>query len=292
LNNPLKQIRKLDKCEKSSSLIGHGKWLGSNPILMVPMFHWNGDPEIFRIGIIAMRWYGLMFMLSFVFGMYILDWIYRKEHKPAANNNKLLAHMLIGALAGARIGHCFFYDPSYYLCHPLEILTIWEGGLASHGAAIGILLMLYFYSKKHPDQPYLWLVDRIAIAVALAGTFIRIGNFFNSEIIGTPSLLPWSVVFCRIDNIARHPAQLYEALAYLVIFLVLLMIYKRRFEEIPQGLLLGLFLVLVFGFRFFVEFAKENQAAFEEHMDLNMGQLLSLPAVPAGLFLVFRAMRK
>jgi len=256
------------------------------------MFHWNVDPEIFRIGIFAIRWYSLMFMLSFICGIYIFTWIYKKEKKPLADLDQLLIYMLIGTVVGARLGHCFFYDPAYYLSNPLKVLKVWEGGLASHGAAIGILLVLFFYSKKHKDQPYLWLVDRMVITVALAGMFIRTGNFFNSEIIGGPTQLPWAIIFDNVDQIPRHPSQLYEALAYLIIFVVLLMIYRRNGEKTRNGLLLGLFLVLIFGFRFLVEFVKENQVAFEQGMMLNMGQLLSIPAVAAGAYLIFRAYRK
>ncbi|HUH96953.1 MAG TPA: prolipoprotein diacylglyceryl transferase [Anaerolineales bacterium] len=256
------------------------------------MVHWNVDPEIYRIGPVAIRWYGLFFMLSFVCGIFILDWIYKKEKKPQEDMQQLLLYMLIGTMAGARLGHCLFYDPSYYLSNPLEILKVWEGGLASHGAAIGILLALYFYSRKHMDQPYLWLLDRMVIPVALAGMFIRTGNFFNSEIIGIPTQIPWAVIFERVDGMPRHPAQLYEALECLIIFVILFIVYKRRGALVPKGMLLGLFLILIFGFRFFVEFFKENQVAFEQRMPLHMGQILSIPAVLTGFFLCLRTFRR
>jgi len=256
------------------------------------MVHWNVDPEIYRIGPVAIRWYGLFFMLSFVCGIFILDWIYKKEKKPQEDMQQLLLYMLIGTMAGARLGHCLFYDPSYYLSNPLEILKVWEGGLASHGAAIGILLALYFYSRKHMDQPYLWLLDRMVIPVALAGMFIRTGNFFNSEIIGIPTQIPWAVIFERVDGMPRHPAQLYEALECLIIFVILFIVYKRRGALVPRGMLLGLFLILIFGFRFFVEFFKENQVAFEQRMPLHMGQILSIPAVLTGFFLCLRTFRR
>ena len=256
------------------------------------MVHWNVDPEIYRIGPVAIRWYGLFFMLSFVCGIFILDWIYKKEKKPQEDMHQLLLYMLIGTMAGARLGHCLFYDPSYYLSNPLEILKVWQGGLASHGAAIGILLALYFYSRKHMDQPYLWLLDRMVIPVALAGMFIRTGNFFNSEIIGIPTQIPWAVIFERVDGMPRHPAQLYEALECLIIFVILFIVYKRRGALVPKGMLLGLFLILIFGFRFFVEFFKENQVAFEQRMPLHMGQILSIPAVLTGFFLCLRTFRR
>jgi len=253
------------------------------------MFHWNMDPEIVRIGFVSLRYYSLLFMVSFIAGIYIFRWIYKKEDKPVADIDQLFIYMILGTVIGARLGHCLFYDPVYYISNPLRILKVWEGGLASHGAAIGILIALYLYSKKRPDQPYLWLVDRIVITVALAGFFIRTGNFFNSEIIGVETSVPWAVIFDRVDSLPRHAAQLYEAFAYLGIFFVLFQVYKKEGERTARGLLLGLFLILVFGFRFFVENLKENQVAFEEGMRRNMGQILSIPAVLVGIVLIFKS---
>jgi len=253
------------------------------------MIEWNVDPEIVRIGFISLRYYSLMFMLSFGIGIYIFHWVYKRENKPKADLDPLLIYMLFGTIVGARLGHCLFYDPAYYLSHPIKILHVWEGGLASHGAAIGILLSLYLFSRKRPDQPFLWVVDRMVITVALAGCFIRLGNLFNSEILGKPADVPWAFIFVRVDQIPRHPTQIYEALAYLVIFLILFYIYKKRGANTARGYLLGLFLALIFGFRFFVEFFKEIQSDFEAGMTLNMGQLLSIPAVIGGLILFLKA---
>ena len=257
------------------------------------MIEWNVNPEIFHIGFISIRYYSLLFMLSFILGIVIFNNIYKREHKPKADLDPLLIYMMLGTVIGARLGHCLFYDPSYYLSNPIKILKVWEGGLASHGAAIGILLSLYLYSRKHPDQPFLWLVDRIVITVALAGFFIRMGNLFNSEIIGKPTDVPWAFIFVRAQvpdpMISRHPTQIYEALAYLVIFGILYYIYKKQGPKVRRGFLLGLFLILVFGVRFFVEFLKENQVAFEAGMALNMGQILSIPAVIAGIVLIIWA---
>jgi phosphatidylglycerol:prolipoprotein diacylglycerol transferase len=255
------------------------------------MIHWNVDPEIFHIGIISIRYYSLLFMLSFIVGIYIFQWVYKRENKPKEALDPLLIYMLLGTVIGARLGHCLFYDASYYLSHPIKIFKVWEGGLASHGAAIGILLSLYLFSRKHPEQPFLWLVDRIVITVALAGSFIRLGNLFNSEIIGKPADVPWSFVFERVDNIPRHPTQIYESVAYFIIFVILFRIYKKYGSATPRGYLLGLFLVLVFGFRFFVEFLKENQVAFESGMALNMGQILSIPAVIGGMILIYYSLK-
>ncbi len=252
------------------------------------MFHWNVNPELFHYGFIHIRYYSLMWMLAFLVGIYIFNWIYKREHKPVEDLDSLLVYVLLGTIIGARLGHCIFYDPVYYFSQPVRILKIWEGGLASHGAAIGILLALYLYARKHPDQPFLWLVDRITIAVAIGGSFVRIGNFFNSEIIGRPAHVPWAVIFDRVDQIPRHPTQIYEALAYFLIFLYLLYKYKKQGANTPHGQLFGLFLILVFGFRFFVEFFKEYQEPFEAHLPLDMGQILSVPLVLLGIYYLVR----
>ncbi len=252
------------------------------------MFHWNINPEIFSYGFIHIRYYSLLFMLAFIFGIYLFNWIYKRENKPIKDLDTLLVYMLLGTIIGARLGHVIFYDPVYYFSEPVRILKVWEGGLASHGAAIGILVALYFYTRTRPDQPFLWLVDRIVIGVALGGSLIRLGNFFNSEIIGRPTDLPWSVVFERVDSIPRHPTQLYESLAYLLIFAFLFFKYKRLGAKTPRGHLFGSFLILVFGFRFFVEFLKENQSAFEAQLPLNMGQILSIPLVLLGIYFLVK----
>lgn len=257
------------------------------------MIEWNMDPEIFSIGFVSIRYYSLLFMLSFIIGIAIFHGVYKRENQPKEDLDPLLIYMMLGTVIGARLGHCFFYDPIYYLSNPVKILKVWEGGLASHGAAIGILLALYLFSKKHPHQPFLWLVDRVVITVALAGFFIRTGNLFNSEIIGKATNVPWAFIFVRAqvsDPLTpRHPAQIYEALAYLIIFFILYRIYKTQESKVRRGFLLGLFLTLIFGVRFIVEFFKENQVAFESGLALNMGQILSVPAVIAGLILMLRA---
>ena len=185
----------------------------------------------------------------------------------------------------------FFCQPEYYLSNPLEILKIWHGGLASHGAAVGILISLYYFSKKN-KRPYLWILDRIAIVVALAGFFIRMGNLMNSEIYGIETNLPWGFVFIRDGQIVpKHPTQIYEALSYLLIFVLLYFIYKKKGEGVKQGLLFSLFMILLFSVRFFIEFIKEDQVRFEQGMYLNMGQWLSIPFVLMGLFLLFRSLK-
>ena len=202
--------------------------------------------------------------------------------------------MIVGAIVGARLGHCLFYRPDYYLANPLEIIAFWKGfrGLASHGGAVGILFALYIFSRRHPNQPYLWLVDKVVGPTALGGFFIRMGNFMNSEILGVPTEGPWGVVFTRIDPFPRHPAQLYEAFSYLLIFFFLFGLYRKKGPDLPRGLLTGLFLALVFGARFLIEFVKERHAAFEAGLPLSMGQLLSIPVVLVGVGLVVWATRK
>lgn len=252
------------------------------------MIKWNPDPVIFEIGPLALRWYSLGFMLAFYLGFLLLKWIFDKEKKPMPDLDQLFIYVFIATILGARLGHCLFYDPAYYLKNPIEILKVWKGGLASHGAAIAILIALYLYSSKRPSQPFLWLLDRISIVIALAGFFIRMGNLFNSEIIGRPADVPWAFVFTKVDMLPRHPTQLYEALAYLSVAVLLYFLYKRKMENTERGLLFGVFLVGVFGFRFFVEFFKENQSGFESGMLLNLGQLLSIPLVIVGIYLLIR----
>jgi prolipoprotein diacylglyceryl transferase len=230
--------------------------------------------------------------MSFLVGYQIMLVIFNKEKKSEQDLNDLVWVMILGTVLGARIGHCLFYNPSYYLRHPEEILQIWKGGLASHGAAIGIMIAIYFYVRKRKDMTYLWIFDRIVITVALAGFFIRMGNLFNSEIIGKPTNSSWGFVFTSVDMIPRHPAQLYESIAYLFIFFFLFWFYFKKEGKFKQGLIFGLFLVLVFSFRFFVEFFKENQSSFEAGMFLNMGQLLSIPLVILGIYLLFRKEKK
>lgn len=267
------------------------------------MIRWDVDPEIFRIGFFALRWYSLLFMLSFIVGLVIFNWIYKQEKRNVADIDQFLIYMLLGTVIGARLGHCLFYDPAYYLSNPLLILKVWQGGLASHGAAIGILIAIYLYSRKKKDQPYLWILDRVVITVALAGFFIRLGNLFNSEICGKPTDAPWAFLFIRakylyedvggkLGPVPRHPTQLYEALAYLVIFVILFFIYKKYKANVKPGLLFGLFLVLVFGFRFFIEFTKTIQESFSTSIPLNMGQLLSIPLVLTGFYFIWYAFSK
>lgn len=252
------------------------------------MIEWNVSPEIIKLGPFSLRWYGLLFAGAFLISFQIMTKIYQTEGKTEKDLNDGLWAVILGTVIGARLGHCLFYNPIYYLSNPLEILQIWKGGLASHGAAIGILTAIYFYTKNRKDISYIWMMDRLVIVVALSGMMIRIGNLFNSEIIGKPTNGNWGVIFSQVDNIPRHPAQLYEAVFYLLTFLVLFYLYKSRMNQLHRGFIFGLFLIMVFGFRFLIEFVKEDQTYFEAYLPLNMGQLLSIPLVLVGCWLIFR----
>jgi prolipoprotein diacylglyceryl transferase len=253
---------------------------------------WNVNPEIFRIGSFAIRWYGLLFASSFLVGYIIMSRIFRNENLSDSVLDRLTIYIAIGTIVGARLGHCFFYEPGYYLAHPLEILMTWHGGLASHGAAIGILAAIWFFVRKE-KKDYTWVIDRIAIVVALSGFFIRMGNLMNSEIYGVETTVPWGFVFLRNGETApKHPTQIYEALAYLFIFITLYWLYWRKKGEHIQGTLISLALIMIFTARFFIEFLKEDQVAFESGMKLNMGQLLSLPFILLGVFWLYYSLKK
>jgi len=204
--------------------------------------------------------------------------------------DELSTYMIIFTVVGARLGHTLFYEPGYYLSHPLEILMIWKGGLASHGAAIGILTGIYFFARKN-HKPYLWVMDRIVIVVALAGFFIRTGNLMNSEIFGDITTLPWGFKFVNYYDPAyaadpRHPTQIYEGLCYLFSFFFLYRYYWKHNGYPRPGKLFGYFLIFIFTSRFFIEFIKVPQVGFEENMMLDMGQLLSIPFILAGVALL------
>jgi len=376
---------------------------------MLSYIIWSPNPDFFHweaVGL-TVRWYGLLFASGFLISQQILFYIFRKEGKSEKFVEILTVYMIIATIIGARLGHVLFYEPDKYLKNPLDILKIWEGGLASHGAAIGILVALYLYAnypiiiklnwkfpflhyhakkQKREGQTYLWVVDRIVIVVAITGCLIRLGNFINSEIVGLPTGTNNGVIFAHsaeimimdsspavkeveaskgtdtgtggdtrpvdlkitfLDNsyseeslrsflektvkgiltrytyvtehiqepidqplhydlrqtpdgyqavvntqgIVRHPAQLYESISSLLLFFLLFYLWSRKKENTPDGLLLGLFLVILWSLRFFYEFLKEPQVAFEQDLILNMGQSLSIPLVLLGFYLVWRAYR-
>jgi phosphatidylglycerol:prolipoprotein diacylglycerol transferase len=266
---------------------------------MIAYIIWDIDPAIFA-GLEFLRWYGICWATGMILGYQVMQKIYKHEGLSQPDLDKLTAYVALGVIAGARLGHILFYDPVYYLNNPIEILPIrieptfqFTGltGLASHGGVFGALFALYLYCKKY-NKPFLWTLDKLTIAAALLGGFIRLGNLMNSEIIGTPAQVPWAFVFTRIDQIPRHPAQLYEALFYFVIFSILFLLWKSGRVQDHKGFLFGLGLSLIFAQRFLVEFLKENQVAFEENLLLNMGQILSLPFIIIGILIMVWSFKK
>ena len=353
---------------------------------------WDQSPEIWPHSAIPLRWYGLFFAMAFFLGQIVISHIFKREGKPDSDVDALTYYMIGATVIGARLGHCLFYQPDFYLANPIEILKIWEGGLASHGATVGIIVAMWLYTRKRPDQSWLWILDRIVIVVALGGSFIRMGNLMNSEIVGKPASLPWSVVFAnpahqailkmegnRIKSLSinrdpsgkdttvngktyvplvfdfvferdqmqgssvmafltssvphaiessngsephilytpamarptegfdekglqtlrfhafglpRHPAMVYESISTFLLFLLLFMAWRQNVGRLPEGRLFAIFVIVLFSLRFAYEFLKENQVDFESALPLNMGQILSIPMVLGGLWLLLRTFRK
>lgn len=255
--------------------------------------NWNVNPDLITIGSLHIRYYSLFFVIGFWLGYRLFVYFYKREDLPVSLLDPLLFTLIVCTIVGARLGHVLFYQPDYYLAHPAEIFKIWHGGLASHGGAIAILIGLWWYARHYGKKyrfDFLWILDRIGIAIAFAGMFIRLGNLMNSEIYGDATDLPWGFVFLRNGEIfPKHPTQLYEALAYLILGIALLMLYRYRLGRLKRGFLFGLFLTGLFGARFLIEFIKEPQVEFEQTMTLNMGQLLSIPFVIAGIILMIRS---
>lgn len=259
---------------------------------------WDVNPDIYN-GFITIRWYGLMFAIGFLLGYNIVGKMFKREGVPEKWLSILLIYVGVATIVGARLGHVLFYQWDYYSQHPLKIFATWEGGLASHGGAIGIIIAVIIFSIITTKRNPLWTFDRLTIAIALVGGLIRIGNLMNSEIFGHATTLPWGFMFVRSQEwhqlyygVACHPTQIYEALTYFALFALMMWMYwKKNLGERP-GLLFGTFLIGTFGSRFFVEFIKNNQVAFEETMTLNMGQWLSIPFVLLGTGLIIYALRR
>jgi phosphatidylglycerol---prolipoprotein diacylglyceryl transferase len=267
---------------------------------------WDVDPWLFRISdSFGVRWYGVLFACAFLFGYIIFNRFFKKAGFNTERLDQLTLFIALGTVIGARLGHCFFYDPAYYLKNPLEILQIWRGGLASHGASVGILVGLWLYVRKTKIS-FLWLIDRISVVTALGGFFIRTGNLMNSEIYGHPTNLPWGFRFMRDNSrvnfldpntgellgkhLPCHPTQLYEGLSYLILFIVLFYVIRKYGDKIKEGVIFGWFLIALFTIRFLVEYVKFEQSDFEVNMisslHLNMGQLLSIPFILLGVSLL------
>lgn len=266
---------------------------------------WNVNPELFNLGPLTVRWYGLLWAVGIWLALMIVQKLFKHEKLPEAWLDKLFMYTVIGAIAGARIGHCMFYEwkllaepvnflgmtfkyGNHYLSNPWELLYIWRGGLASHGGAIGIMIAIYLYNKKVSKKGFVWVLDRLVIGAAVTGAAIRLGNLMNSEIYGEATTMPWGFIFVR-DNqtMPMHPTQIYEMLYLLVTFGLTWWLYWKKEAYKKNGLILSVFLLIVFGTRFLLEFIKMNQEAFESNMFLNMGQILSLPFIIWGFWLLF-----
>ena len=263
---------------------------------------WSADPVIFDIGFFSLRWYALMFIVGFYIGSKLMEVYYKHDGVNPEKVYTLFLYCFIGTIIGARLGHCLFYDPGYYLANPIEMLKTWKGGLASHGGTLGVFLAVLVYARRD-HRSALWVLDRLGIAVAPVAALIRVGNLFNHEIYGHVTSMPWGFRF--IENVGAwshgaelkytepcHPTQIYEALCYLAVFAVNAYLYYKTDARNRRGLLLGVFFTGVFGSRFLIEYVKNVQVSFEEGMILDMGQILSIPFIVGGIWLIVRAMRR
>ena len=254
-------------------------------------FVWDANPVALSFGPLHVYWYGILFALAIISGLKFMEWVYKSEQKDTNQIEPLFLYIVVGIVVGARLGHCFFYEPDYYLAHPMEIIAVWKGGLASHGGGLGAILAILLYKKKH-GLDVMWLLDRLVIPTAFFGFLVRMGNFMNSEILGQPTESVFGIIFSRVDMIPRHPAQLYEGLSYLVISVILLRVYLKYKQNLQSGLLFGLFLTLVFTVRFLVEFVKERQADYTLGIDLTTGQLLSIPFLLLGIYFIYKGVKR
>ena len=268
-------------------------------MLNLSVIHWHVDPAILHIGNFELRWYSLLFVSGFILGWFIFKWFFQREKIDTKLLDPLLYTLLICTIVGARLGHCLFYQPDYYLGSWegfWEIFMPWKGGLASHGGTIALFLGIWWFARHYGrknDFDFVWLLDHLAIAVAFAGAFIRFGNLFNSEIYGVETSLPWGFIYeLRGETVPKHPTQLYEGFTYLILGFVLIGLYKWRLDKMYRGEFIGIFLLVCFGSRFLIEFIKEPQVEFEKTMALNMGQLLSIPFIILGIFFLVWAFKK
>ncbi|MBD5317618.1 MAG: prolipoprotein diacylglyceryl transferase [Bacteroides sp.] len=263
---------------------------------MLQYIIWDASPIIYD-GFITLRWYSLAFMIGFIVGYMIVARIFKHEGAPEEWLGTLLMWVVGATIIGARLGHVFFYEWDVYKADPIKILYVWEGGLASHGGTIGIILAVILFSIITTKRSPIWTFDRLVIPIALVGGLIRLGNLMNSEIFGHATTLPWGFMFVRsaewhrlYPGMACHPTQIYEALCYFALFALLMWMYWKKNAEERPGLIFGVFLIGIFLPRFLIEFIKNDQVAFEATMTLNMGQWLSLPFIIGGVLLVIYAM--
>lgn len=260
---------------------------------ILAFIHWNVSPEIFSLGPLHVRWYGLLFAIGFLFGYNHGEKMFKHENIDMKWLESLFIYLIVATILGARLGHVLFYGWDYYSQHPIEILYVWQGGLASHGGVLGIIIAMIIWSRNVSKRSILWVLDRVVVPSIFVGALIRFGNLMNSEIYGMQTSLPWGFIFERNnETVAKHPTQIYEALSYLVTFGVMLYMYWKTKAKDYQGMLVGVFFIMVFTARFFVEFIKEDQEAFEATMSLNMGQWLSIPFVLTGIILIILAIKR
>jgi len=271
---------------------------------MLSYITWTARPDIFILGGWEVRWYGLFFAIGFYLGLLMMTKMFANEKVKETWADTLFIYVIVATVIGARLGHVFFYAWPYYSQHPWEIFKIWEGGLASHGGTIGILIAIWVFSKYVTKRSMLWTLDRLAIPVALVSALIRTGNLMNHEIYGHPTDLPWGFRFIEnvrywqhganpVFSVPAHPTQIYEALCYLATFVILYLLYwKNKKAKTQEGLLIGIFFIGIFFTRFMIEFVKEDQEAFEAGWLLNMGQILSIPFIIAGIVLIIRALKR
>jgi phosphatidylglycerol:prolipoprotein diacylglycerol transferase len=266
---------------------------------------WNFDPILVKLGPITIHWYGLMWGLGFLIGFELMSRIFKHEKHPKEWADKMFIFMFIGTIIGARLGHCLFYEHWFdwvdtngmlregYISHPLNLLKIYEGGLSSHGGAFGILTAMFFYNRNVSKKGYIWIFDRLVMPVAVVGAFIRFGNLLNSEIYGEATTMPWGFIFVRDgQTLPAHPTQLYEVLYCLVSLGLTSFLYWKKKAYQRRGLIFGTFLIIIFFTRFLLEFIKNNQESFEDSMALNMGQILSIPFVLWGGWLIYNSYKK
>ena len=274
---------------------------------MLSYVTWNVDPELFTVFGREIRWYGLLWVIGLIVAVYIVQHIYDKEKLPQKWFDSLFIYMMLGIILGARLGHCLFYEPAYYLANPLEILKIWEGGLASHGGVIGIIIAVWLYSRKVTKKSMLWTFDRVIVPTGFTAAFIRLGNLMNHEIYGGPTTEPWGFRFIEnlhawkmgaapIYSVPSHPTQIYEAIIYLIVFAVTMYLFFKTDAKYKQGLNLGVAMIMIFLSRFFIEYLKnvqvQSEIAMRESTGLILGQWLSIPFVLWGVWLVWNALRK
>ena len=268
---------------------------------------WNVDPTLFSVFGREIRWYGLLWVIGLIVAVYIVQRIFKKEDLPEKWFDSLFIYMIVGIIAGARLGHCLFYEPAYYLANPLEMLKVWEGGLASHGGVIGIIIAVWLYSRKITKLSMLWTFDRVMVPTGFTAAMICFGNLMNHEIYGGTTDQPWGFRF--ITNIhywmqgaepiysePSHPTQIYEALVYLLVFGITMFLYFKTDAKDRKGLITGVGILIIFLFRFFVEYVKNVQVASEiamrENTGLILGQWLSIPFIIWGIWLIINALRR